>query len=121
MICSDQRRAGKLRNPNPARTGISHTAEYRLWQAAKQRADAKGMEFTITISDVVIPETCPVFGTPLKQPSIDRFDNDRGYTPENIRVISRRANVIKSDATYDEIRAVAGYMAPSDPTDEVLG
>lgn len=46
----------------------------------------------------------------METPSIDRFDNSRGYTPDNIRVISLRANIIKSDATADEVEAVLNYM-----------
>jgi hypothetical protein len=33
-----------------------------------------------------------------------------GYVPGNIRVISMRANRIKTDATADELRAVLRYM-----------
>lgn len=84
--------------------------EYVLWKAAQRRADESGLAFTISVEDIVIPANCPVFGTPLTSPSLDRFDNDQGYTPDNIRVISRRANLIKSDATADEIEAVLRYM-----------
>lgn len=75
------------------------------------------MAFTISVEDIVIPAYCPVFGTPLTSPSLDRFDNDQGYTPDNIRVISRRANLIKSDATADEIEAVLRYMQNTAPVD----
>jgi hypothetical protein len=111
VVCADQRRARKIARADlPQRTGRSATREYRLWQGARQRAEQRGLEFTITIDDIRIPTHCPVFGTPLSSPSLDRFDNDRGYTPENIRVISRRANTIKSDARLAEIVAIANYM-----------
>jgi hypothetical protein len=41
---------------------------------------------------------------------VDRLDNDKGYTPDNIRVISMRANDIKSNATLDELEAVVAYV-----------
>lgn len=112
-ICADARRARKANRGGVVapRTGRSRTIEYRMWQAARARAEAKGLAFTISIDDIVIPPVCPVFGTPMTSPSLDRFDNSLGYTPENIRVISRRANTIKSDASLPEILAIARYMS----------
>jgi hypothetical protein len=71
------------------------------------------MEFTIERSDVVIPEVCPVMGipiTPLERgrmnpgsPSLDRIDNSKGYTPDNVWVISWQANRMKSDASPEDL------------------
>jgi len=36
-------------------------------------------------------------------PSIDRKDSKKGYTPDNIWVISNRANTLKNDATIQEL------------------
>lgn len=68
--------------------------------------------------DLVIPEVCPVLGIRLEfgkshcwhLPSLDRFDNDRGYTKDNVRIISYRANKLKNDATVEEFEAVLNYM-----------
>lgn len=94
-----------------------------MWRNSRNRAKEIGVEFTLQPSDIVIPETCPVLGTKLEvgggkggswknfaSPSIDRFDNTKGYTPDNIRIISWRANMLKRDATLAEIEAVASYM-----------
>lgn len=90
-----------------------------MWMNAKHRALRAGLEFTITPDDISVPSHCPVLGIPLipgvgkttaNSPSIDRFDNSRGYTPDNIRIISCRANSLKSDANVDELEAVAQYM-----------
>lgn len=90
----------------------------RLLGAAKRRATEKGLEFSLTPSDVVIPETCPVLGIRLStddgdwnnSPSLDRIDPKKGYTPDNVRVISFRANRIKCDATVAEVEAILAYM-----------
>ena len=45
-----------------------------------------------------------------RTPSLDRFVPNLGYVKGNIRVISFRANRLKSDATIDEMRQVLAYM-----------
>ncbi len=89
-----------------------------LYNNAKQRAKKSSIEFTLTKGDIDIPDTCPVFGFPLKRenreswmyaPSIDRIDNTRGYIKENIIIVSRRANILKKDATIEELRKLANY------------
>ena len=78
-----------------------------------RRARTKQLEFTITQSDIVIPELCPVLKIPLfygdgnacpNSPSIDRIDNTKGYTSDNVAVISHRANWIKGEMTIDDVR-----------------
>jgi hypothetical protein len=89
---------------------------YRMVQSARERAKKKGLECTITLDDIVIPDACPVLGIPLDRrdqnhsPSLDRFDPTRGYTKDNVRVISYRANTIKNDATAEELRLVYEYV-----------
>lgn len=86
---------------------------------AKRRAKAHGWEFNLTKRDITIPDTCPVLGIPLlrtdtrlgdSSPTIDRIDSTKGYTLDNIRVISWRANRLKSDATTEEMRMILNYM-----------
>ena len=83
-----------------------------LLRAAKQRAKIKGLEFSITSDDLELPEICPLLSIPLKPSwgkaddcsySIDRLDSTKGYIPGNVWIISRRANVIKNNATLEEL------------------
>lgn len=92
--------------------------EKKLWRAARNRAKQDGLSFTITPDDIVIPDVCPVLGLPLaiatgksgpNSPSLDRIAPHVGYVPENIEVISWRANSLKKDATPDELRKLADY------------
>jgi len=48
-------------------------------------------------------------GNNNNSPSLDRIDNTKGYTPDNVVVVSNRANSIKRDATPDELMAVAKF------------
>lgn len=88
---------------------------------AKHRALRTGLEFSITESDIVIPNVCPVFGVPLAfgavrgepmnySPSIDRIDSSKGYIKGNVWVISTRANRLKSDATLNELELLVGAL-----------
>lgn len=81
-----------------------------LWNNAYYRAKRKGLEFAIDVSDIKIPETCPVLGIPMDCPSLDRIRNEDGYTLDNICVISKRANTLKNNATVEELEAVIAYM-----------
>ena len=106
----------------------------RLWQddarqiliyGAKQRAKRSNILFNLSKEDIVIPDTCPVLGIPIERytkkrgagtrnskensPSIDRIDNQKGYTKDNIVVVSFRANRLKSDAAIDEIEKICNF------------
>lgn len=82
-----------------------------MWKQAKHRAkwDYNNMEFNIEVSDIVIPEVCPYFGTPFIPLdrnwgySLDRIDSSKGYIKGNIQVISSRANTMKNNATKEEL------------------
>jgi hypothetical protein len=43
--------------------------------------------------------------------SIDRIDPSKGYTPDNVWLISQRANRIKNDATPEELKLIAEAVA----------
>lgn len=93
--------------------------EEDMFQSAKQRAKLKNLEFSIILEDIKIPKRCPILKIPLfvntgqpgpNSPSLDRINNKLGYTPENISVISYRANALKRDATFKEIESLYNYM-----------
>jgi hypothetical protein len=94
--------------------------EQRLLNSARRRAKGKGIEFTLKEEDIVIPDNCPALGLKLKSvqgmtgsdcsPSLDRIDNSKGYTKENVAVISFRANTLKNSATAKELRMIANYV-----------
>ena len=87
--------------------------ERAKWVNAKQRAERKGVEFSIKVTDVVIPQTCPLLEIPLivgtkdnyeNSPSLDRIDPKKGYTKDNVWVISNKANTMKNSATFEELK-----------------
>lgn len=91
-----------------------------MLQNAKKRAKKKGIPFNLRPADIILPATCPVLGIPMfydpslgrhdGSPSLDRLDSSLGYTPDNVRVISFRANKIKNDGTLEELEAIVAWL-----------
>ena len=86
------------------------------------RAKALGLEFNLTRENFpAMPTHCPVLGLELiytapgrsapNSASLDRRDNTRGYMHDNVLVVSRRANVLKSDATPRELALLAAFYS----------
>lgn len=94
--------------------------EYKMYQRAKVRAKESKREFTIVLEDIKIPTYCPILGIKLQShkgsggrinsPSLDRIDNDKGYTPDNIQVISHLANCMKANANKKQLIAFAKWV-----------
>lgn len=84
-----------------------------IWNKARQRAKKHNLEFNIDVSDIIIPEKCPIIEVPLVfgtkgnyeySPSIDRIDTTKGYIKGNIAIISKKANSMKNNATLEELQ-----------------
>lgn len=99
----------------------SQTPEWKMHQRAKQRAEQSGREFDIKVSDIYIPDVCPILNIELNMnsgkpgayrnsPSLDRIDNSKGYTKNNIQVISQLANAMKCHASIEELQKFADWV-----------
>lgn len=96
----------------------NYVQQYML-QNARNRAKKYGIPFDLSSEDITVPELCPVLGTPIAKsngklndnsPSLDRLVPALGYVKGNVRVISWRANRIKSDASVEELRKLVEYL-----------
>lgn len=96
--------------------------ELTLLQHAKKRAREKGIECSLTLQDITIPKVCPVLGIPLfigtgkfgpNSPSLDRKDPEKGYVPGNVLVMSFRANLLKNNASVEELEKVVSWLRGS--------
>lgn len=115
-----------------ARTYNAKTGYARKWAAAERknaplrylikkarhRAKEAGVPFNITTTDLTMPLACPLLGiwlqsnhggkrTTAYSPTIDRIVPNLGYVPGNVRVISHQANVMKNNATPEQLRLFA--------------
>ena len=88
-----------------------------LWYSARRRAIKKGIPFTIKVEDIVIPKHCPVLGIPIgphskpcdNSASIDRIDSNKGYTKDNIVVVSFKVNTMKSNGSIEDMKKIVNY------------
>lgn len=107
-----RRASNKWTAANPRRVMLNCT---------RRRAKLKGIEFALTLEDIVVPEVCPILGIPLQRslgtkggawdsPSIDRIDNNKGYIPGNVWIISLRANMMKSSASVEDLKAFSRWI-----------
>jgi hypothetical protein len=96
---------------------------YAMFTRAKTRAKRDGVPFDITPADIVIPENCPIFGTPLiiaengkgkgptdNSPSLDKRIPSLGYVKGNVEVISFKANRLKSSNTKETLSKLLEYI-----------
>ena len=102
--------------------------EHELWVRARNSARQRNLEFSILVTDVHIPETCPYLGIVLTRlvnggrqdsnASLDRIDNTKGYVRGNIQVISSKANFMKRNASLEELRIFAQNILMQHPLEE---
>ncbi len=93
--------------------------EYSLFRYAKYRAQKFGIKFSLEIEDIVIPDTCPVFGFKLEaadrhmrynSPTLDKIIPEKGYTKGNVWVISNKANTMKNNASLEELKMLTSKL-----------
>lgn len=95
--------------------------EIRMYRRAKSRAKERNIEFNLEKCDITIPTHCPILGIKLKahegrsggnpeSPALDRKDPSKGYTKDNVWVISHRANMMKSNASEKELIRFAKWI-----------
>lgn len=110
--------------------GRRQNFNYRLQMlinASKQRAKLNDREHDIDVEDIKaiypVDGCCPIFGIKLEfngagfrdsSPSIDRIDSTKGYTRDNIQVISWKANRIKGAASLQDLEMMVAYMKQGD-------
>lgn len=90
-----------------------------LMREGRRRAKEKGLAFTLKLKDLHIPDECPVLRVKMERnkghvntnsPTLDRIDSTLGYIPGNVRVISWRANNLKSNLTLEQLERMVAYV-----------
>jgi len=92
-----------------------------MLRAAKNRANKENIPFNLDVSDITIPDRCPILNIKLVQnsgkpggkgdsPSLDKIDPTLGYVKGNVQVISHLANMMKSSATKEQLKLFADWV-----------
>lgn len=110
-------RRNKIKSRQYRKEWDKNNPEKAMLQRARRRAKELQLPYSLTVEDVSIPESCPVFNIPLSRtnkvtdnsPSLDRIDNTKGYVKDNVIVVSHKANRIKNRWTLDNLRKVVEY------------
>lgn len=126
--CGDQN--GRL-TATKAKLGDNYISSKDPWfrraVGCQMRAKRDGREFgfaspqeAAVFMRSIAPECCPVFGFPFEKNlsrgfshrsiSVDRKDTSKGYTRDNIQIISMLANRLKADATPDQLKTFARWV-----------
>lgn len=87
--------------------------EWAVRYRAKKRAEKLHIAFDLPLQAVVIPTFCPVLNVRLvigegrlpQSPSLDRVNPNKGYVVGNCRVISDKANRLKSNLDLVALKA----------------
>lgn len=112
-------------NPNPRKqNNIDYAQKNRekyIHTQLRNRAKRRGIEFDLDVEDIVLPDLCPVLGVAMSlgtgsgkrswhSYSVDRIDPSKGYVKGNIQIVCMRANVMKNDASVEELQQFAAWV-----------
>ena len=110
---NDEYRLSRNLKDTETRHNNEDSIKKALVRAVKARAKKKGIPFDITIEDFILPEKCPLLEIPLtvgygssqeNSYSLDKIIPDLGYVKGNVWVISNKANMIKNNASLEELK-----------------
>lgn len=115
---SQRKRINFLKDKEPKYYWLNRALSSRKMNKAERLHMVENME---------VPDYCPMLGNKLNYdegvmgkegwassnsntPSLDRINPNKGYTLDNVQVISMRANRIKFNASPEELMKIANYM-----------
>lgn len=97
--------------------------EKYILSKTKAKCKKYNIPFDLELSDIIIPEYCPILGTKLlvgkdtkgkhahrDLASIDRVDPTLGYVKGNIQVISMLANMMKTNGEKEDLVNFARWI-----------
>ena len=98
-------------------------AKWSFWNKKRLNCTNNNIEFSLPFEEDMYPDVCPVFGTRLiygdpsvsrhNRPSFDKVVPAKGYTRENVCIISFKANFLKNNASLDDIKRILSYIKKS--------
>jgi hypothetical protein len=133
--CNTQQKQARLRRPAEhkeyhAQQWVKRKAQplkaKEIHAMVKVNANRRGIPFTLTVDDIewllTLSPICAISGIPLSlfrcnphRVSVDRIDSSKGYTQENIQLVSATVNYMKQEFPeyifFAVCREVANHQA----------
>jgi hypothetical protein len=100
-----------------------------MLQQAKNRCNRKNLEFNLELSDIILPQICPLLEIPFvigtknnyeHTYSLDRIDSSKGYIKGNVWVITKLANSMKNSATKQQLNTFANNILKYFKDDDIV-
>jgi hypothetical protein len=100
-----------------------------LVQRARERARNNNYICDLDEDDIILPEKCPLLNVPfvLGDPknkwytySLDKIDPQKGYTKDNIQIITYLANTMKNKASKEELITFAKNILKLFKEDDIV-
>ena len=101
-----------------------------ILRQAKKRSKNKGLEFDLTLSDLISLKnnTCPILGCEIlyrsgidykRSASLDRIDPNKGYINGNVKIISYEANSLKNRNNFHSAVKMLEYIITNSPPEDI--
>lgn len=95
----------------------------KMLSEARRRCKKSGLPVEVTLDYIVelARDKCPILGIRLAwedderkivcphSPTLDRIDNAKGYVEGNLQIISHKANMLKGNATLEELIRIGDW------------
>lgn len=124
-----QKRIAKWRKANPDKyrayvvKSVNKNPQLVKFYQKRSHAKRRGIEFSIKFEDIVWNDVCPILGVELdytqysrtkggfypNSASFDRIDPSKGYVKGNVIIVSARANLIKNNASVEELKKITAF------------
>lgn len=114
----DNNKNFKVKTMERSKKWLDKSPWVKLGNNCRKRAKELNLEYSLTNKYlhelyVSVGDICPVLKIPLStnsslnnKPSVDRIKPSLGYVKGNVRIISYRANLLKNNATIEEMELI---------------
>ena len=121
-----EKRKEKMEN---SEDGQNYYIKKVILNKAKRRSKQKNIEFNLTLADLIKIKnnTCPILGCEIlyksgvdykRSASLDRIDPNKGYVPDNVKIVSFEGNALKNKNNIDSIIALVEYYKKTTPPEQ---
>lgn len=91
---------------------------HKIIRHVKSRCKILNIPFNLTVDDIVMPEFCEITGNKLDYKNfknsnfatLDRLIPEKGYVKGNVKIISKKMNILKSNGSIKDFQSIIDYI-----------